>query len=118
NLRRSGQFPPPPALAGHRRLLYAQRLVLRPAENRRKEAGKPFPPQDPKALAQREKDQRGAGRKTPLLEKFRFQRSQSGQNQKPGPPGAGKPGPIYSAFPIFFGENHLPAADENGSLSL
>jgi hypothetical protein len=42
----------------------------------------------------------------------------SGQNQKPGPPGAGKPGPIYSAFPIFFGENHLPAADENGSLSL
>ena len=60
----------------------------------------------------------GAIKKAPLLEKFRFQRSQSGQNQKPGPPGAGKPGPIYPPFAIFSGENDLPAADENGSLSL
>jgi hypothetical protein len=37
---------------------------------------------------------------------------------KAGTAGGGKLGPIYSAFPIFFGENHLPAADENGSLSL
>jgi hypothetical protein len=63
------------------------------------------------------KDPQGAGRKAPLSEKLRFQRSQSGQNQKPGPSG-GKPGRVYPPFPIFFGENDLPAADQNGTLSL
>jgi hypothetical protein len=35
-------------------------------------------------------EKKGIGRKAPLLEKFRFQRSQSGQNQKPGLPRASK----------------------------
>jgi Putative transposase len=38
---------------------------------------------------------------------------------KAGTAGGGKLGPIYPPFPIFFaGENGLPAADKNGSLSL
>jgi hypothetical protein len=50
NLRRPGQFSLPPALSGHRRLLYGQRLVLRSNRNRRKEAGKSFSLQGPKSL--------------------------------------------------------------------
>jgi hypothetical protein len=101
NLRRPGQFSPPPALSRHRRLLYAQRLVLRSARNRRKEAGKPFSPQGPKASAQREKDQRGAGQKGSSPGKIPVSAFTIRSKLEAGTAGAGKAWPSISSSAHF-----------------
>jgi hypothetical protein len=88
-----------------------------PLGNRRKEAGKPFSPQGSKDRCG-EKNRQRSGRNAPYLEKFRFQRPPPGQNPKRGPPRAGTLGPIHPALPVFSRQNDLPAAKQDGSVSL